>query len=136
MTYPLTNELGVRWLGHSRVALRLHKPAYNGDRLSVPLTQTGEQTYLVECYNAAGVLLAQLTVELLAELPPVDPRAQIEGAATKAKRVEIDWSVIEVNTPRSRRWPGHQASKRTANTPTKLADDLAGVPHRRRESAI
>src|SRR6185369_16574977 len=73
MTYPLTNELGVRWLGHSRVALRLHKPAYNGDRLSVPLTQTGERTYRVDCYNAAEVLLAQVSVELPSMLPPVDP---------------------------------------------------------------
>ena len=132
MTYPLTNELGVRWLGHSRVALRLHKPAYNGDRLSVPLTQTGEQTYLVECYNAAGVLLAQLTVELPTELPPGDPRSHIEGAATKAKRVEIDWNVIEVNTPFAAvAWkPSVEENRKYTD---ELADDLpvyrTGVVH-------
>src|SRR5262249_58444335 len=51
MTHPLTNELGLDWLGHSRVALRLLKPAYHGDRLKIPLTQTREHTVRVEIYN-------------------------------------------------------------------------------------
>jgi acyl dehydratase len=131
MTHPLTNELGLDWLGHSRVALRLLKPAYNGDRLSVPLTQTGDQTYLVECYNAAEVLLAQLTVEF-ASLPAVDPRAQIAGAAMAAKRVEINWDVIDVGTPFAAvAWtPSVEENRKYTD---QLSDDLpvyrAGVVH-------
>ena len=60
MTYPLTNELGVGWLGHSRVSLRLIKPAYHGDELLVSLDQADDQTYRVECRNAADVLLADI----------------------------------------------------------------------------
>jgi acyl dehydratase len=132
MTYPLTSELGVGWLGHSHIALRLHKPAYDGDRLSVPLKQTGEQTYLVECYNAADVLLAQLTVEFPPALPPVDARAQIAGATTKPKRVEIGWNEIEVNTPFAAvAWtPSVEENRKYTD---ELADDLpvyrTGVVH-------
>ncbi len=97
MTYPLTHELGLDWLGHSRVELRLLKPAYHGDRLSVPLTKTGDQRYLVECYNPAQQLLAQITVELPPTLPPVDPRAQIPGASKPAARVEINWDAIDID---------------------------------------
>jgi acyl dehydratase len=64
MTYPLTNELGVGWLGHSQVALRLIKPAYHGDELSVSLDQVDDQTYRVECRNAANILLADASVVL------------------------------------------------------------------------
>lgn len=132
MTHPLTNELGLDWLGHSRIALRLLKPAYNGDRLSVPLTQTGDQTFLVECYNDAKVLLAQLTVELPLALPPVDPRARIPGAATATTRVEINWDAIDLDTPfASVAWtPSVEENRKYTD---QLSDDLpvyrAGVVH-------
>ena len=99
MTYPLTNELGLDWLGHSRAALRLLKPAYHGDRLSIPLTQTGEYTFRVDCYNPSDVLLATLDVELPPRLPEVDARAAIPGAARKLPRVEINWDRIDVDVP-------------------------------------
>ena len=99
MTYPLTHDLGLDWLGHSRVELRLLKPAYHGDRLSVPLTKTADHTYRVECHNAARVLLAQLTVDVPQTLPPVDPRAQIPGSAKQPPRVEISWDAIDIDVP-------------------------------------
>lgn len=132
MTYPLTSEFGMDWLGHSRVALRLLKPAYHGDRLSVPLTKTGEHTYLVECYNAAQVLLAQVTVEFPSVLPPVDPRAQIAGAKVRAPRVEIEWNQIEVDAPfTSVAWtPSVEENRKYTD---ELSDDLpvyrSGVVH-------
>ncbi len=132
MTYPLTNELGVDWLGHSRIALRLLKPAYDGDRLSIPLTQTGDQTYLVECYNAAGVLLAHINVEVPAALPPIDARSQVAGAAREAPRVEIAWNAIEVDSPfAAATWtPSPEENRRYAD---ELSDDLpvyrGGVVH-------
>jgi hypothetical protein len=114
------------------VALRLLKPAYDGDRLSVPLTQTGDQTYRVDRYNAAEVLLAQVSVELPSMLPPVDPRAQIAGAKVGATRVEIDWNAIEVDVPfASVAWtPSVEENRKYAD---QLSDDLpvyrAGVVH-------
>jgi hypothetical protein len=132
MTYPLTNELGLDWLGHSKLAVRLLKPAYNGDRLSISLAQTGDQTYLVECHNAAAALLAQMTVELPASLPLVDPRAQIRGAAINPPRVEINWNLIDVDTPfAAHAWTPSETENRRYTD--ELSDDLpvyrAGVVH-------
>jgi acyl dehydratase len=132
MTHPLTTQLGLDWLGHSTVALRLLKPAYNGDRLSIPLTQTGEFSYLVECYNSAGVLLAQVTAVLPPELPAIDPRSRIAGAATRPTRVEIAWDVIDVDVPfAAHAWtPTPEENARYTN---ELSDDLpvyrTGVVH-------
>ena len=132
MTHPLTNQLGVDWLGHSRIALRLLKPAYDGDRLSIPLTQTGEHTYLVECYNAAGVLLAHVNVEVPAVLPPIDTRSQVAGAASEAPRVEINWGAINVDSPfAAAAWTPSQAENR--RYADEISDDLPvyrdGVVH-------
>jgi hypothetical protein len=132
MTYPLTNELGVGWLGHSQVALRLLKPAYHGDRLSVSLTRNDAQNYRVECHNDAGVLLAQLSVALPPALPPVDPRAQIRGPVTAAAREIISWDAIAIDTPFAAvRWtPGHDENRLYTD---QLSDDLpvyrTGVIH-------
>jgi len=132
MTYPLTVELGVGWLGHSRIALRLLKPAYHGDRLSIPLTRTGDDQYLIECYNAANVLLAQLTVDLAPTLPNVDPRAEIPGAANAAPRVEISWNAIDVDSPfASSAWipSAEENRKYTDELPDDLAVYRAGIVH-------
>ena len=132
MTHPLTNELGLDWLGHSTIALRLLKPAYNGDRLTIPLTQTGEYSYLVECHNSSGALLAQVTVDMPPALAPIDPRSQIPGAETKPARVEIEWNAIDVNTP----FPAHAwtpSAEDNARYTNEISDDLpvyrAGVVH-------
>ena len=99
MTRPLTDRLGLAWLGHSRIAVRLLKPAYHGDVLSIPVTPTGADGYLVECRNANDVLLAQLTVDVSDALPPVDSRAALPGSTRKAPRVEIAWDAIDVDVP-------------------------------------
>ena len=132
MTYPLTNELGLDWLGHSTVALRLLKPAYNGDRLSISLAQTGEHVYLVECYNASGVLLAQLTAAVPPTLPSLDPRWTLPGAADKPPRVEIAWDLIDVDTPfAAHAWTPSDEENR--NYADQLSDELPvyrnGVVH-------
>jgi acyl dehydratase len=132
MTYPLTNELGVRWLGHSQVSLRLIKPAYHGDKLSVSLDQIDDQTYRVECRNGADVLLADMTVTLPIALPPVDRRASIPAAATAAVREEISWEAIDIDVPFATvDWVPNDADNRTYSE--QLSDDLpvyrAGVVH-------
>lgn len=132
MTYPLTNELGVGWLGHSHVGLRLLKPAYHGDQLAVTLDQIDDQTYRVECRNAAGVLLADLSVVLPLTLPPVDQRASMPGAPKAAEREEIRWGAIDIDVPFAAvDWMPNEADNRTYTE--QLSDDLpvyrAGIVH-------
>jgi acyl dehydratase len=132
MTYPLTNELGTGWLAHSQLSLRLIKPAYHGDKLSVSLDQIDDQTYRVECRNATNVLLADVSVVLPPVLPPVDPRASIPGAAKAAEREEINWSAIDIDVPFAAvDWMPNEADNRTYAE--QLSDDSpvyrAGVVH-------
>jgi hypothetical protein len=99
MTHPLTETFGADWLNHSQVGLRLLKPAYHGDRLSINLEAAGVHTYRVDCRNDSGVLLATLNVDLTDPLPPIDPRAGIPGAPRAPAREPIRWEAITIDTP-------------------------------------
>jgi acyl dehydratase len=132
MTYPLTQTLGTDWLGHSRVSLRLLKPAYHGDRLSIELTSIDEDTYQVDCHNAAGVLLAQVTAVMPANLPDIDARAKIPGSKAPATREEIHWDAIQIDVPLTAvAWTPTDAENRDFTD--QVADDLdvyrEGVVH-------
>ncbi len=100
MTYPLTSDLGLDWLGHSRVELRLLKPAYHGDR-SVGAAHEDRRSTISRrvLQRERSVLLAQVTVDLPSTLPPVDPRAQIPGVSKPPPRVEINWDAIDIDVP-------------------------------------
>jgi hypothetical protein len=99
MTYPLTNELGLDWLGHSQVGVRLLKPAYDGERLNILMTQPTPEQYQVDALNDEEVLLARLSIEMPGLLPPIEPRARIAGATTAPERVDISWDVIDIDQP-------------------------------------
>jgi acyl dehydratase len=132
MTHPLSETFGEDWLGHSHVSLRLLKPAYHGDRLAIALEPTGVHSYQIECRNDSGVLLATLSANVGNELPPVDPRAAIPGAAEPALREPIQWDAIAVNEPFAAvDWQPTEAENRDFTE--QIADDLplyrAGVVH-------
>jgi len=99
MTHEVTKALGTDWLGRSTAEIRLIKPAYAGDRLSIEFEVTGDRQYQVDCRNAAGVLLATLAVAEPARMAEPDPRWTIRGPAENPPRVEIGWDVIDVNVP-------------------------------------
>lgn len=132
MTYPLTQALGTDWLGHSRVSLRLLKPAYHGDQLSIELTAASDDSYQVDCRNAAGVLLAQVTAVMPANLPDIDARAKIQGSKAAPAREEIHWDAIDIDVPLAAvAWTPTAAENRTYTE--QVADDLdvyrEGVVH-------
>lgn len=132
MTYPLTNELGLDWLGHSQVAVRLLKPAYDGERLNITLSQPRPDRYQVDATNDAQTLLAQLTIDLPATLPPPHPKAQIRGPEKNPERVEIAWETIEIDVPFAPiRWTINDDDNRAYAA--MVADDqpvyAAGVAH-------
>ncbi|REJ74928.1 MAG: hypothetical protein DWQ36_23275 [Acidobacteria bacterium] len=76
LTHPVVERFGEEWLRSGHAALRLHKPAYDGDRLEVEMSEedasSAEQDAAppgrlrVTCSNADGVLLAELVA------PPAD----------------------------------------------------------------
>ncbi len=98
LTYLLAKELGSAWLGHSIDNLRLLKPAYHNEKLTLTLTSKGSQ-HTVQCLSPAGELIATLDSTMPTELPDSEPADLFEKPPKNPERVEISWDTIEVETP-------------------------------------
>lgn len=132
MTHPLTSQLGADWLGHAQLSVRLLKPAYDGERLNIAMTQPTPESCQVDCLNDQQILLARLNVEIPSMLPPMDPLAAVEGAISAPERVDIGWDVITLEQPfPAISWTVTEDDNRTYSQ--HVADDLQvykdGVAH-------
>lgn len=99
LAWPLTQRLGASWLQGSWVTTRFIKPAYHAETISLLDRETGEDSFAVDCKNAADVLLATLECTLEEPQPAVDPHAQLGGAQGPEDRVEIAWDTVHVDEP-------------------------------------
>jgi acyl dehydratase len=63
LTHPLVERFAERWLSHSVNTTRFYKPAYDGDRIDVSLTET-DDVLLVQGHNAEGTLIADIRAAL------------------------------------------------------------------------
>ena len=95
---PLAERFGEDFLGRAITALRLIKPAYDGDLLRIDLSGDDGQR-LAECRNAEGTLLADLRVHLPDELPPPETPLSLSKRARRRRRVEINWAVVKEGEP-------------------------------------
>ena len=95
LTYPLVEAFGDAWLGHSQAEVRLIKPAYHGDTLSVIMTAE-DQGHHVTCTNQDGALLATLRSLQPIDLPAAENWAQYGRLKTNG-RVEIAWDNVIPN---------------------------------------
>ena len=98
LTRPLAERFGGDFLGRSITALRLIKPAYDGDRLRINLSEDDGQ-HVAECRNAEGTLLADLRVQLPDEMPPPETPLSLSKRAKRRGRVEINWAVVKEGEP-------------------------------------
>jgi len=97
LTWPLTAEMGTRWLEGSWVTTRFLKPAYDGERLTITDERHGD-AYKVECRNPHGVLIASLECTPENQQPDVDLHARLTSTSS-AERVPISWDVIRIDEP-------------------------------------
>lgn len=95
LTHPLTAAHGERWLEGSAFELRLIKPAYHGDALSISGGADGVQ-HTLTCHNGEGTLLATLEGDL-GEQQPHGPW-QTPPSEKPHERVEIAWDAIDVDS--------------------------------------
>lgn len=91
LVQPLVEKFGSQWLGQSKVALRLLKPAYDGDELSVVLTTITDEQYRVTCHNQDDLLLAEI---IAGSVQPMDEDIGLNGPAKATPKVEIDWDNV------------------------------------------
>ena len=95
MTRPLVASLGAAWLEGHEAEIRLIKPAYDGDTLTVEhAEEKGE--HLVRC-TARGVLIAEMRSR--AARPPSDPMAGLPGGEPVDGKPEIAFDLIRVGEP-------------------------------------
>ena len=102
MTYPLVEALGEEWLADFSADVRLLKPAYDGDELTIEYTRDGDE-HVVQC-RARGVLLAELHSRRLASgdrpaRPIQNAGEPTSSSATVDERPEIHWDNVEVGAP-------------------------------------
>jgi acyl dehydratase len=98
MTFPLVQLLGEDWLAHSSNSLRLLKPTYDGERMSIDCNDD-HGTYQVESRDEQGELTAVLTSQQPRELPPLEDLNILEGDFKNPERVEISWDTVVPNQP-------------------------------------
>lgn len=94
MTHPLVCALGADWLEGFTASLRLIKPAYDGDMLSIEHTETNRE-HLVRCTARGGTLLAELRSQ-----PGIAPLSELSwwpGGAPVGERPIVEWDAIHEN---------------------------------------
>ena len=98
LTYPLVHTNGEAWLRHSINTLRLHKPAYDGDNLTLAVEQQGDEQ-AVSCHNSDGTLLATVISQTPENLPKSDFAHLLDGDYKNPERVLIEWDSITLEQP-------------------------------------
>lgn len=71
MTRPAVDRWGLDWLDHGTFAIRLHKPVYDGDDLTVEATPNGTSLDLAT-HTPRGEVAATATAKLPAAAPRFD----------------------------------------------------------------
>ena len=119
MTRPLLDVLGIDWLRNWQAEVRLLKPAYDGDALSIRHEAAGAE-HTVRCY-ARDLLLAELT-----STPHGSNRSEpaaIDAGLAVHERPEIHWDNVEVGAPFPA-WTWSPDAIANAEAASQVEDDL------------
>ena len=119
MTRPLVATLGTAWLAGHRAELRLLKPAYHGDELTIRHAAGGD-AHTVRC-EARGVLLAEL--RSAPDASPIDDPALRSSDAPLTERPTIAWDNVRVDEPFPS-WTWTPNAIDNAEATAQVADDL------------
>lgn len=122
LTRPLVESLGEGWLERSVSDVRFLKPAYDGDRLSIQLTETREG-YHVQATNDAGIVLAEMTSAMPDRLPPAQDASVFDAPCKPSERVEMLWDAVHPGVPFSP-WHFQITDDGNRTFAEQIADDL------------
>ena len=89
-------EFGETWLAHSVDNLRLIKPAYHDEQIDLSMT-SADDLHTVTCHDRDGLLLANLTTSMPAQLPAPENPELLDGDYKYPERVEITWETVVPN---------------------------------------
>ena len=128
LTLPFVDQLGVEWLSSSHDAVRLIKPAYHDDALTLDLSSLqgadDGATQLVQCHNAEGTLLAELRSQAARPLADAATATNALTNSTKTQgRPEITWETVTPLEPFNR-WQYTVSAEENARYASEIADTL------------
>ena len=98
MIQPVIERLGLEWLTRSRLDIRFKSPAYDDDLLEVSIEEQ-DSSLRLRTFNEEGTELLEMTTHLVAEAPPLDPRASSEPIDWQGERVEGTWERFVLDQP-------------------------------------
>jgi acyl dehydratase len=98
LTRPVVARLGEDWLGQSSSSVRLLKPAYDGDRLRVELSEAHGGCLQAHCVNEEGTLLAELQTRP-GDLEGPEDQAVFDAEPKSTERPEMSWETVVEGQP-------------------------------------
>ena len=120
LTYPLSERYGADWLAHSKTEVRLLKPAYHDDLLTVQMTEQPDGQLECTCHNESGQLLAVMK----ATLDPGNPTLEIPDAGfVSPERQLATWDHIVLEQP-FEPWVWHADAATNREMTERVADPL------------
>jgi hypothetical protein len=100
MTRPLVARYGIDWLARAIAEVKLAKPAYENDLLTVRTADAGGAgNHELICVNEQGIELARMTSGLHAASVAPDPRTAITPAPPIADKPVVSWDLMEIGKP-------------------------------------
>jgi len=135
MTHPLVEEFGNDWLAEANIQLRLLKPTYDGEQMTISCKSQDNQIE-VTSHDPEGqltaVLLSQSAKKTSDGPQPMHDLALLDGPIKHPERVAIGWETVnaaEVFAP----WEFHLGSEENTRYTREVADTLdvyqAGYVH-------
>ncbi|MEE4281060.1 MAG: hypothetical protein V2I41_03890 [Pseudomonadales bacterium] len=135
MTHPLVEKFGEDWLARANIQLRLLKPTYDGEQMTITCNNQDGQIEVVS-HDPEGqltaVLLSQSVNKTSDETVPMHDLALLDGPLKHPDRVAIGWDTVnesEVFSP----WEFHLSTEENARYTNEVADTLdiyqAGYVH-------
>lgn len=124
MTYPLVDQFGEDWLSGYQASIRLLKPTYSGDELTIEHTENAGE-HLVRCTARNGTLIAEMHSRKNSEA--IDPIASAPSGPDFGARAEIEWDDIFVGEPFPA-WTWQPTDMENDAYTTQISDMLAIYP--------
>lgn len=122
LTHPLVEQFGTHWLQQANIQVRLLKPTYDGEQITITCSET-DNLIEVKSHDPEGTLTAIVSSLSETDAPPMYEPAILDGPLKHPQRVEISWDNVEQGQCFSP-WQFHLSAEENQRYTREVADDL------------